>query len=104
MKISNSASNAFATFQITGSNLGTYYWEIFGNTRLATGIGQTGNTLVSTASTTSIEMVANVGSTLKVLDATTTINIQLNSGNVLHTATMDDVEVDVVYIEVFKED
>lgn len=107
IELTTSNGEVGANLQISGTNLGTTYLRRWQSIQ---GIGHVNSiTLNSTESdlintTGGSTNFLNAGFTpLKILDASTTLKIRFQSSSAT-TATLKSATVDVIYIEVFKED
>lgn len=117
LKTSNVNDAVTAILKISGTNLGDLYtkrgWVTFKSTSdethvpYLTSVAPTpGNedAGIVTNSTTDKVHVNDMGPALKLLDATTTFQVQFGTANGATTATISEIEIDVTYVERFKDD
>ena len=110
MDLKETSDRADTNLQISGSNLGTKYLiademrDNAGNFSVAI-LSSTENNLLSNNTGSYVTFRANQYTPLKILDTSTTLTIRIKtesgSGG---TASIQNVVVDVLYIEAFKED
>jgi len=109
MKTGGGSNVASATLKITGSNLGTQYLQLVA---INVGSSETGyidadqNTMFQTASgsQTYVTFSIDINPSLKLLDASTSLVIQQKSSIDTNDNIIRNMEVDAMYIEVFKDD
>ncbi len=102
MLIANDQFTADVAFKIDGTNLGTKYIIPAPNKEGTMDIGTVQSTIFQTGESGYQIHAVQLAPALKILDSSTSLTPQLKTSTT--TARIKSIEVDVVYVEIFKED
>lgn len=106
IKTSGGGATASAGLTITGSNLGTSFVVSKGQTSTgeSTGYETTETDIFNTAAATLNLKISSYFTPLKILDASTTFTIRIKTSDGAQTTTIDNVTLDIIYLNNFAED